>query len=293
MSIFPTKILLATDGSEEAELAARSAIDLAGKTGSELHAVHVLVLPPETLHDPFGTPAREEFERRGRARLDELVGRVEASGGAVGGAHFRVGSPAAEIVAQAEEAGAGLVVLGSRGLGAMRRALMGSVSDSVVRHAPCPALVVREEPLAFPTRILLATDGSEEAKLAGTTAAALAEGTDSELHVVTVGAFVPTGLAATEEEPARLAREARRTLDEQVGLIEAAGGRISQAHLRLGGAAEEIVALAEDVGAGLIAMGSRGRGGIRRALMGSVSERVVRHAHRAVIVVRGDGEERS
>jgi nucleotide-binding universal stress UspA family protein len=286
MSIFPTTILLATDGSGEAELAARTAADLADKTDSELHVVHVLVLPPETLHDPFGTAAREEFERRGRARLDELVGRLEAFGGAVGGAHFRVGSPGAEIVAQAEEVGAGLVVLGSRGLGAMRRALMGSVSDSVVRHAPCPALVVREEPLAFPTKILLAADGSEEAKLAATTAAALAGDTDSELHVVTVGPFLPTVFAATEEEPARMAREARRTLDEQVGLIEAAGGSVSQAHLRLGGAAEEIVALAEDVGAGLIAMGSRGRGGIRRALMGSVSERVVRHAHCPVFVVR-------
>ena len=50
--------------------------------------------------------------------------------------------------------------------------------------------------------------------------------------------------------------------------------------------AEEVVALAEDIEAGLIAMGSRGRGGIRRALMGSVSERVVRHAHCAVLVVR-------
>ena len=72
-----------------------------------------------------------------------------------------------------------------------------------------------------------------------------------------------------------------------MGLIEAAGGRVAQAHLTLGGAAEEIVALAEDVGAGLIAMGSRGRGGIGRALMGSVSERVVRHAHCAVMIIRG------
>jgi nucleotide-binding universal stress UspA family protein len=63
--------------------------------------------------------------------------------------------------------------------------------------------------------------------------------------------------------------------------------RVAQARLRLGGAAEEIVALAEDVGAGLIAMGSGGRGGIRRALMGSVSERVVRPAHCPVMIIRG------
>jgi nucleotide-binding universal stress UspA family protein len=288
MSSFPTKILLATDGSEKAGLAAQTAIDLAGKTGSELHVVHVPVLPPEALHIPLslGTAAREELERRGRARLEELVGRLETSGGAVGGAHFRIGSPAAEIVAQAEELGAGLVVLGSRGLGAIRRALMGSVADSVVRHAPCPTLVVRGEPLTLPTKILLATDGSEEAILAASTAAELAKGTDSELHVVTVGPFVPTVFAATEEEPARMAREARRTLDEQVRRIKAGHGTEVQAHLRLGGAAEEIVAFAEDVGAGLIVMGSRGRGGIRRALMGSVAERVVRHAHCAVLVAR-------
>ena len=165
--------------------------------------------------------------------------------------------------------------------------MMGSVSDSVVRHAPCPALVVRGKPLAFPTKILLATDGSEESKLAATTAADLVRSTDSELQVVTVGPFPPTVFAATEEEPAQMAREARRTLDKQVGLIEAAGGRVAQAHLRLGGTAEEIVALAEDVGTGMIAMGSRGRGGIRRALMGSVSERVVLHAHCPVMIIRG------
>jgi len=288
MSISATKILLATDGSEEAELAATSAAALAAKTGSELHVVHVRILPPETLHDPlsFDTAAREEFERRGRARLEELVGRLEASGGAVEGAHFRVGSPAAEIVAQVEELGVGLVVLGSRGLGAIRRALMGSVSDSVVRHAPCPVLVVRDEPLTFPTRILLATDGSEEANLAASTAAELTKDTDSELHVVHVGQVVPTVFAATEEEPARMAREARRTLDEQVQRIEVGHETEVRAHQRYGGVAEEVVALAEDVEAGLIVTGSRGRGGIRRALMGSVSDAVVRHAHCAVLVVR-------
>jgi nucleotide-binding universal stress UspA family protein len=58
--------------------------------------------------------------------------------------YARLGRPDAEIVGLADELGAGLIVLGSRGLGSLRRALMGSVSDSVVRHAPCPVLVVRE-----------------------------------------------------------------------------------------------------------------------------------------------------
>ena len=61
------------------------------------------------------------------------------------GAHLRMGEVALEIVALAEELGAGLIVMGRRGLGGVRRALMGSVSDSVVRHAHCPVLVIRQE----------------------------------------------------------------------------------------------------------------------------------------------------
>src|SRR5829696_2897267 len=131
----------------------------------------------------------------------------------------------------------------------------------------------------FPTRVLLATDGSAEARLAASTAADLASSTDSELHVVHVGELRPTVLAQTEVEPAELEREARRRLDEQVRAVE-------EAHLRLGRADEEIVDLAQSLGVGLIVMGSRGHGRIRRALMGSVSESVVRHAHCPVTIVR-------
>ncbi len=139
---------------------------------------------------------------------------------------------------------------------------------------------------SFPTKILLATDGSREAELAATTAVELANSTNSELHVVHVGEFVPTLLAQTEVEPAQLEREAQRILDEQVRRVEEAGGDVREAHLRLGRADEEIVELAHDMGAGFIVMGSRGRGRIRRALMGSVSESVVRHAHCPVTIVR-------
>jgi nucleotide-binding universal stress UspA family protein len=138
----------------------------------------------------------------------------------------------------------------------------------------------------FPTTILLATDGSREAQLAAATAADLARRTDSELHLIHVGELRPTFLAQTELEPAQLERQARELLDEQVRRVEEAGGTVEEGHLRLGRADEEIVDLAQSIGAGMIVMGSRGRGRIRRALMGSVSGSVVRHAHCQVTIVR-------
>jgi nucleotide-binding universal stress UspA family protein len=141
----------------------------------------------------------------------------------------------------------------------------------------------------FPTRILVATDGSREAQLAVTTAADLAKSTDSELHVVHVG---ESPLVYHPERHAYRAKyeehekEAQRLLEAEVERIEAAGATEAQAHLRMGRADEEIVELAQSIHAGLIVMGSRGQGRLRRALVGSVSESVVRHAHCPVTIVR-------
>src|SRR5215208_7510311 len=155
MSIFPTRILLATDGSEEATLAAQTAIDLAHKTGSELHVVYARIPPSSrAFYEGYEEGAdvgaylqdeSEEHTRRGQGLLDEQVRKIEVAGGSVAQAHLGVGKPEEEITALAEEIGAGLIVVGSRGLGGIRRALMGSVSDSVVRHAHCPVMVVRKE----------------------------------------------------------------------------------------------------------------------------------------------------
>jgi|SRR5215217_16051 nucleotide-binding universal stress UspA family protein len=152
MTIFPTTILLATDGSKEAQLAATTAADLAQKTNSELHVVYVGHLPLVSYESPGATTLdpdlwkrmQEGAEQEARTKLDEQVQRVGKTGGEVAEVHARLGRPDAEIVGLADELGAGLIVLGSRGLGSLRRALMGSVSDSVVRHAHCPVLVVRE-----------------------------------------------------------------------------------------------------------------------------------------------------
>ena len=85
----------------------------------------------------------EQIEEESKERLRKQSLRVKAAGGTVAGTHLRMGQVDLEILA--EELGAGLIVMGCRGLGGVRRALMGSVSDSVVRHAHCPVLVVRQE----------------------------------------------------------------------------------------------------------------------------------------------------
>jgi nucleotide-binding universal stress UspA family protein len=151
MSIFPTKILLATDASEEAGLAAQTAADMAQKTSSELHLAYVMY---SGTFSEVGLLSEDEIlaaddpeakmKELGEEFLNYLAEPIKAAGGEVAQAHLRLGRPDREIVSLADEINAGLIVMGSRGRGGIRRALLGSVSDSVVRHAHCPVLVVRK-----------------------------------------------------------------------------------------------------------------------------------------------------
>jgi nucleotide-binding universal stress UspA family protein len=145
MSIFPTTILLATDGSKEAKLARTTAIDVANSTNSELHVV--TVAPGYPSYDVRNPAVVEQLREQAEDILNSRPRRSSGRGGKVAEKHLRIAERyrAQQIVQVAEDIGAGLIVMGSRGLGGVRRALMGSVSDSVVRHAHCPVLVVRPE----------------------------------------------------------------------------------------------------------------------------------------------------
>ncbi len=129
MTIFPTRILFATDGSKDAELAATTTVTLAKETGSELQVVHVGTeeYPP---YDAYRSLPRRS-RHLAREVLDGQVRRIENLGGAVARGQLTTGRAADKVVELAEEIQAGLIV-------------MGSVSYSVVRHAYCPVLVVRE-----------------------------------------------------------------------------------------------------------------------------------------------------
>ena len=149
MGIIPARILLAIDDSKEAELATRRAVDLAGGTGSELHVVYVGQLPNFLMQDPevlgFNRKLYDEVERESQEVFRKLIWRVKVSGGVVSGSHFRLGNVAEEIVELAEELGADLIVVGSRGHTGVRRAIEGSISDLVVHHAHCPVMTVRAD----------------------------------------------------------------------------------------------------------------------------------------------------
>jgi nucleotide-binding universal stress UspA family protein len=148
MSVFPTTILLATDGSDEGKRATQAAIELSRDTSSELHVVYVLPTPAQLIgHHLYSDEIRESLiggaEREAERFLKEQAERIESDGAKVAETHLRSGDPDKEILRLAEALDVGLIVIGSRGLGAVSRALMGSVSDSVVRHAHCPVFVVR------------------------------------------------------------------------------------------------------------------------------------------------------
>ncbi len=133
-------------------------MELSKKTNSELHVLYVGEYSTAPFVPQAADPAwvvqenlapleeqRQQFEQVARQTLDAEVQQVREVGGTVTQAHLRIGTPAAEIVKLAEELEVGLIVVGSRGLGGIRRTLIGSVADSVVRHAHCLVLVVRKE----------------------------------------------------------------------------------------------------------------------------------------------------
>src|SRR5919206_3481630 len=100
MSTFPAKILVATDGSEDAALAVQAAVDLSKETGADLHVVHVgeslPVYPPPAAGPPPPSPSREEIQRVARSLLDTQLELIREMGGKLGDAHLRMGRPAEE-----------------------------------------------------------------------------------------------------------------------------------------------------------------------------------------------------
>jgi nucleotide-binding universal stress UspA family protein len=137
-------------------------------------------------------------------------------------------------------------------------------------------------------KILVASDGSDESRLAIDRAVRLANADDAELHVVHVGLLSqwvqPDTLSPKQYE--KLKQEAQNRLDAEVAYAEEVGGTVTEAHRRMGKADSEIIELSEELGADLILLGSRGQNTIERIVLGNDSESIVRYAPCSVMVVR-------
>jgi nucleotide-binding universal stress UspA family protein len=253
-------------------VAARAAVDLSGKTGAELHVVHVgrslsaYAKPATTSKDYSLLFAREAEELLEEQMLEEQSYGIRHAGGEVSRAHLRFGRPADEILGLVEELEAGLVVLGSRGLGPVVRLVMGDVSEDVVHRTHHPVLVMRGGEESWPAAsIVFGDDTSREATEAGELAASIGGLFGAEGHVVHAYPKLPR---ISEEEDAfdtriveEAFRQAEKALEERAAGLESTLGRTPDVKVAVGDPMGLILGVAHDVEPpAFIAVGSRGLG---------------------------------
>jgi nucleotide-binding universal stress UspA family protein len=295
MSIFSNKILLATDVSKDAELAAKAAVDLSKRTGAELHVVHAWrPLPhyayPSLVSEGYQPP----YEEGARKILEAQVGRIEEAGISVAEAHLVTGRPADAILDLGERIGAGLIVVGSRGLGPVKRLLVGSVSESIVHHAKCPVLVVRGGAKSWPpVRVVIGEDLSEDAHSAaklGITLAKLMEAETLLVHTYEGMPPHPETLPQADRElyeamVEKHLRQVEPALEERAAELEQTYDVRPQVRIVPGESAQVLAEIAEEGdGPSLLVVGSRGLGTSERIVIGSVSSKVLRAAGGPVLV---------
>ncbi|MBX3473503.1 MAG: universal stress protein [Planctomycetes bacterium] len=292
-----SRIVVPTDFSDTADSAISAACDLATYYRAQVDIVNVVdAMVYAYAGYPFASLSAELT-----TGAEEALRKLKLPASAKGLTLNRFvlsGTPAAEINAHAERHKADLIVMGTRGHGAVARFFLGSVADKVLHSASSPVLITKASKgkVKHPkkktkpfTRILFPTDFSETANRALARAVALTEDSDAELFVLHV---VDDTLISTHvpKERELILKELRRAaLDEmKKGLpahllqhFETTGA------VKRGEPGKAIAAYAETHACDLIVMGSHGRTGVKRALLGSVADKVVRLAKCAVFIERG------
>jgi nucleotide-binding universal stress UspA family protein len=282
-----TKILCPTDFSEGSQQAVRVATDLAAATNAELVLLHAWFIPPVAVSMEVSFAFNvQDIVDDAQARLDKQVREVIAAGATNTSGELVSGVAQNEIIAMLERQAFDLCVIGTHGRTGIARILLGSVAEKVIRHSPCSVLAVRPggKVGAF-EHILVPTDFSDSATHALELASHLVRsaGEITLLHVVDLP--VPYGGELPEPDLAR-------DLDAAAaGALAAAAARITTTRVTtrslIGSpGAQTLAVLDENPGIDLVVMGSHGRTGIKRMLLGSVAEKVVRHARCPVLVAR-------
>ncbi|MGH7389353.1 MAG: universal stress protein [Candidatus Rokuibacteriota bacterium] len=278
------RVLLASDGSGDARRATRWLRDLALPSDTQVSVLTVATLtePPRDsrtlseLRERVVTEARRAGERAAKI-LGTRWPQVETV--------VTLGDPRVEIVQVAEEARVDMIALGARGLGRVKRFFVGSTSLAVARYAPCPVAIVRGRPR--PARhVLVAVDGSEGSRAALhflSIFELVRDARVSLLHVIPGPAGSPDGQPGEDRRKQRA--DADQTLAAAAAVL-AEGRRPVERSVAEGDPAQEIVRAARRHDVDLVALGARGLRTLGRLLLGSVSETVLHHAGRPVLIVR-------
>lgn len=286
------KILCPIDFSSGSQKAMRVAARLAMDTDAQLVLFHAWDMSPIALGPEFMVPPNlfQDVSDAAAKELDGAQREVSALGAKRVSTKLVNGLPWMMIVGELEEPTYDLVVVGTHGRTGLSRILLGSVAEKVVRHAPCSVVAVRPDGAVKPfTNILCPTDFSESSHQAADLAVDLvAPGGKgiTLLHVLELPVAY-SGEPAIEGFVRDLDKHASKLLDTWAARLRTKTTVPITTRARIGfPGAETLDVLDQDATIDLVVMGSRGRTGIARAILGSVAEKIVRHAKCPVLVAR-------
>lgn len=287
------RLILPTDGSEFSEGAVREAINLARTCSSKLIAVSVIETNPE--YETIAPQLVEKAEKEARQNLEAVKARASKEGVSCEIIARQGEEPYKYIVEEAEKNKADMIIMGRRGRTGLKRLMMGSETAKTIGHAPCDILVVpRAAKLEF-GNILVATDGSKYSEAAAAESISIAKRCGASLltviSVVPSEASSPFDIVHSEMQKGLIAekelQEGEKNVKKIKELAEKNGVKVAGL-IYSGKPYEAILEAAKEKKADLIVVGSHGRTGLKRLLMGSVTERVVGHAECAVLVVKAE-----
>ncbi|MHB8811381.1 MAG: universal stress protein [Desulfobulbaceae bacterium] len=277
------KILVAYDGSASAKNGLAIAADIARKDKSWIKVLAVVPDYQGDLELIGVSNIKETIEGPGQKLLAEAKQLGEGYGVHIF-TNLEQGEPYERIVRVAAEENCDLIVMGRSGLSHMERALMGGVTARVIGHTDRNVLIVPETARLDWNRILVATDGSENSAAAVRHAVAVAKEHGAMLAAVSVVYTDEEMIALAPEHIQHLADKARNNLQVVTDLCAAEGVSV-ETFVREGEPHEQITGVAGEIGASLIVMGTHGRKGLSRLLMGSVTERTIGYAECPVLII--------